>query len=199
MEASQARGPKTEEERRRFDCAYRRYADELYRFCLRTNHNTAFAEEALSTIFAEAWRRRGEIDFVTKPIRPWLYGVARNVLHNQRRKQRRQEETSTNLARVQRRYAEDPSEELSRREVTFALVGSLRALPKGQRDVATLCLLGDCSYEAAASELKVPVGTVRSRLYRARLSLALAVRGADGSNQQQSERKSCRSSTSAST
>jgi DNA-directed RNA polymerase specialized sigma24 family protein len=83
--------------------------------------------------------------------------------------------------------------------VTFALVGSLGALPEGQREVAALCLLGDSSYEAAASELEVPVGTVRSRLYRARLSLALAVRGADGSQPATNQRKSCRNTTSAST
>lgn len=182
MAASHGRGLKTEDaESKRFDCAYRRYADELYRFCLRRSHDSAFAEEALSTTFAEAWRRRDEVDFVSRPIRPWLYGVARNVLRDQRRKQRRQEEVRTSLERVQRRHADDPCEELMRREITLALVGSLDALPEGQREVVALCLFGDCSYEVVASELKVPIGTVRSRLHRARLSLALAVRGIDGS------------------
>jgi DNA-directed RNA polymerase specialized sigma24 family protein len=55
------------------------------------------------------------------------------------------------------------------------------ALPQGQREVVSLCLLGGRSYEAAAVDLKVPIGTVRSRLARARLSLAHAVRTANGS------------------
>jgi RNA polymerase sigma-70 factor (ECF subfamily) len=134
----------------------------------------------MATVFLEAWRRRGEVDFESRPIRPWLYGVARNVLRNQRRAQRRQEATVRSLEYVHRRYAEDPSEVLVRQQAAHAVVGSLESLPAGQREVVDLCLLGDLSYAAAAGDLEVPVGTVRSRLSRARLHLALAVRAAGG-------------------
>jgi RNA polymerase sigma-70 factor, ECF subfamily len=169
-----------EAERKAFDSIYRRHGDEIYRFCLRRLRNTALAEEAMATVFLEAWRRRGEVDLVTRPARPWLYGVARNVLRNQYRRQRHSEATVRNLESLQRNHAEDPAEELARRHATLALLGSLQALPEGQRAVVTLCLLGGRSYEAAAGHLQVPVGTVRSRLNRARLNLVAAVRTSAG-------------------
>jgi RNA polymerase sigma factor (sigma-70 family) len=160
--------------------AFRRYASELYRFCLRFTGNHGRAEEALGEVFLQACRRQEELDFASRPMRPWLYGVARNVLQNQRRVEQRQQAAARSLKDLNRRAAEDAGEELARRQTTEDLIGSLGALPKAQRQVVVLCVLDDRSYEAAASDLNVPVGTVRSRLYRARLSLALAVRAADG-------------------
>jgi len=161
-------------------CAYRCHWQELYRYCLRRTGGDHFvAEEVSATVFLEAWRRRGEVDFSSRPIRPWLYETAKNVLRNYKRTERRRKKFVESLEYVQPHHAADPSEEVTRRQATRALVGSLEALPDGQRQVVGLCLLGDASYEAAAVDLKVPVGTVRSRLYRARLNLALAVRAAD--------------------
>jgi RNA polymerase sigma factor (sigma-70 family) len=179
MEASQGteRGKEGGEE---IAFAFRRHARELYRFCLRRTGNAARADEALGEVFLQACTRQEEIDFQTGSLRAWLYGVARNVLHNQRREEQRQEATALRLTDLQRRAAEDASEELARRQVAQTLLCCLGALPEAQRQVVVLCVLGDRSYEAAASDLNVPVGTVRSRLYRARLSLALAVRAADG-------------------
>jgi RNA polymerase sigma-70 factor, ECF subfamily len=167
-------------EREAFARIYRCYADELFRFCILRIGDAAAAEEAMATVFLEAWRRRREVDFISKPARPWLYGVARNVLRNQQRAQRRREATVRDLQGLRHGYADDPSEELARRQATRALVGSLGTLPRGQREVVGLCLLGGRSYEAAAMDLKVPIGTVRSRLARARLRLAHAVRTMDG-------------------
>jgi RNA polymerase sigma-70 factor (ECF subfamily) len=167
-------------EREEFSFLYRRHADELYRFCLRRTGNPAAAEEVLATVFLESWRRRHELDFRSKPARPWLYAVARNVLRNQWRDQRRQEAAIRTLEYVQRRYADDPSEELARQQTARVLVGSLEALPREQREVVGLCMFGGRSYAAAALDLKVPIGTVRSRLARARLNLAHAVRTASG-------------------
>lgn len=160
--------------------AFRCHAGELYGFCLRLTGNTARAEEALGEVFLEACRQREEIDFDSRPARPWLYAVARNVLHNQRRVEQRQEATASSLKDLHLHFSEDASEELARRQATRTLIGSLIALPEAQRKVVVLCVLADRSYEAAASDLNVPVGTVRSRLNRARHSLALAVRAADG-------------------
>jgi RNA polymerase sigma factor (sigma-70 family) len=181
MKGSLGRGHRTErEDEYTFSCAYRQHGRDLHRFCLRHLGDSGAAEEALATVFLEAWRRRDEVDF-SKPIRPWLFGVARNVIRNQRRAEHRRKVTVQNLEYLHCRHSEDPSEELARRQATAALICSLGALPDEQRQVVGLCLLGDSSYEAAADDLEVPVGTVRSRLYRARLNLALAVRTADGS------------------
>jgi len=179
MEASHSRG-EAEEGGERIAAAFRRHAEELYRFCLRLTGSPARADEALGEIFLQACARQDEIDFGSGPLRPWLYGVARNVLHNQRREEQRQRATALRLRDLQRRVAEDAGEEYARRQATQTLLCSLDALPEAQRQVVVLCVLDDRSYEAAANDLNVPVGTVRSRLYRARLNLALAVRAADG-------------------
>jgi RNA polymerase sigma factor (sigma-70 family) len=169
-----------DDEREAFVSAYEVHAEGLYKFCLRqVGYPTA--EDISQKVFERAWVRWSEVDSASRPIGPWLYGVARNVVRNQRRRRQRQEETVRDIASLHRFYADDPSEELARREAAHTLVGSLEALPDKQRDVVTLCLLSDCSYETAATVLEVPVGTVRSRLYRARLNLALAVRATDGS------------------
>ncbi len=163
-----------------FAALYQRYAGDLFRFCLSRTRNRTLAEEALATIFLEAWRRRGEVNLTSEPEAPWLYGVARNVLRNQHRKQQRHRAAVHELEQLHQHHADDPSEVLERRQQADALVDSLIALPDGQRAVVNLCILGDRSYEAAAGTLKIPVGTVRSRLSRARLTLALAVRTASG-------------------
>lgn len=167
-------------EREAFSSLYLRYADEIHRFSLRWTGDPTAAEEVTSTVFMESWRRRSEVDLTSKPARPWLYAVARNVLRSQRRAQYRQEAAIRTLEYVQRGYADDPSEELTRRQTTRVLVGSLESLPREQREVVGLCVFGGRSYAAAAVDLEVPVGTVRSRLARARLHLANAVRTANG-------------------
>lgn len=162
-----------------FDALYRHHADRVYGFCLRRTGNVTQAEEALAIVFLEAWRRRRDVDFASRPAAPWLYGVARNVLRNQRRAMRRHDATLHSLGQVQRGRSEDVCEYVQRQQVTDALLRSLRALPPAQRDVVGLCLLGDRSYEAAAGALQIPIGTVRSRLSRARTQLASAIRAAE--------------------
>jgi len=163
-----------------FEAEYRRHAPSLYRFCLSRLRDEAWAKDFVQEVFEQAWRQRESVDFHSRPIAPWLYGVARNMLRNQGRERARTEIALNSLGAVVLRYAEDPFAELERREAAAALVGSLGSLPTGQRQVVGLCLLGDSSYAAAAAALEVPVGTVRSRLNRARLNLGLAIRDADG-------------------
>ncbi|MGN6276541.1 MAG: RNA polymerase sigma factor [Solirubrobacterales bacterium] len=162
--------------------AFHYHSKDLYRFCLRRTGGDHFAaEEVAATVFLEAWRRRDEVDFASRPIQPWLYETAKNVLRNYMRTERRRRNLIESLEYVQQSHSDDASEEVARRQATRALLGSLKTLSDGQRQVVGLCLLGDSSYEAAAGDLEVPVGTVRSRLYRARLNLELAVRVTDGS------------------
>ncbi|HEX4805534.1 MAG TPA: sigma-70 family RNA polymerase sigma factor [Conexibacter sp.] len=164
-----------------FDSLYRRCAEPVYRYCLRRTGDADLAEDALAIVFLEAWRRRDEVDLTSLPAEPWLYGVARNVLRNQRRSRRRRDATLHSLGHARPPAAlDDVSERVERQQVMDALVRSLHALPPGQRAVVDLCVLEDRTYEAAAGALRIPVGTVRSRLSRARVHLSLAVRAAEG-------------------
>ncbi len=158
-----------------FDALYRQHADRLYGFCLRRTGDAALADEMRAIVFLEVWRRRRDVDLSSRPVAPLLYGVARNVLRNQRRSVSRRDAALRSLGRLQRGCAEDVGECVQRRQQAETLLRSLRALPPAQREVVGLCLLGDRSYEAAAVALQIPVGTVRSRLARARRRLASAI------------------------
>jgi RNA polymerase sigma factor (sigma-70 family) len=163
-----------------FEAAYERHFDGVYRFCLSRAGNPTVAQEITQKVFTEAWKRWGDISTPARPIAPWLFTVARHMLSGQQRDRRRKEDLVRTLGEVQPGYADDPCDELVRTHTARALIGSLRSLPPGQRQVVGLCLIDECSYEAAAAALHIPVGTVRSRLSRARMHLALAVRRANG-------------------
>jgi len=155
-----------------FDQLFRRHGRELYSYCLRRTRNAAMAQDVHAAIFLEAWRRRGEVDLVSLPALPWLYGVAANLLRNEWRSTRRRREALGRLASSEREHMDGLAEQLERIELLAAVVCAMRRLPVHHRDVLVLCVLEDRSYEAAARALGVPVGTVRSRLARARRHLA---------------------------
>jgi RNA polymerase sigma-70 factor (ECF subfamily) len=103
-------------------------------------------------------------------VLPWLLGVAANQLRNQRRSGRR---ASAALGRLNaREVTPDHSDETVGRIADEAQMAEVQAvveqLPEHERDVLALCAWAGLDYEEAAIALAVPVGTVRSRLSRAR-------------------------------
>ncbi len=164
------------DDRETLEWAFATYGRDLFAYCLRRSSTRATAEDVFQKVFLEAWRRREEVDLDSGP--QWLYGTAKNVLMSDRRSQERCERARTNLEYVQRRHGEEPGDELARVQAIRTIAASLKSLPDSQRQVVVLCLLDDCSYEDAADRLHVPIGTVRSRLSRARLSLLLSARTA---------------------
>jgi RNA polymerase sigma factor (sigma-70 family) len=159
---------------RRFDVLFREHAASIYRYCLHRTGDWALAEDLCSAVFFEAWRRRQEVDLETRAARPWLYGVAVNVLRNQRRSVRRREAAIRRLPLPVPSFdmPDDVVERLdasARGRLAHAL---LEQLPAGERDVIALCVEQNLTYRAAAKTLGLPVGTVRSRLSRARARLS---------------------------
>lgn len=148
---------------------FRRHADVLYNYCFRRVGNWSTAEELVSIVFLEAWRRR-KADVQPGMVLAWLYGIATNVVRNRRRSERRY------AAAVGRMPAERPSPDLSDDVVARTdderrmrqLLGRVAQLPRHEQDVLALCGWSELTYEEAAAALGVPVGTVRSRLSRAR-------------------------------
>jgi RNA polymerase sigma factor (sigma-70 family) len=152
---------------------FERHADAIYNYVFRRTADWATAEDLTSVVFLEAWRRRAEVRLERESALPWLYGVATNVIRNERRARRRHrtalEQLPTELAlRDDADEVDRALDQLVMREA-LALVAQL---PRKQQDVLALCVWCDLSYEAAALALGLPVGTVRSRLSRARLRLA---------------------------
>src|SRR5687767_10423352 len=90
----------TARQRERFDRLFREHCDAIYRFCLRRTADPARAEDAVSAVFFEAWRRRHDVDLEMRSPLPWLYGVAVNVLRNQNRAERRRAAAQRRLPRA---------------------------------------------------------------------------------------------------
>jgi RNA polymerase sigma factor (sigma-70 family) len=152
---------------------FERHAPRVYGFCARRTGSLSVAEDLTSIVFLEAWRRRASVDISRTTVLPWLLGVANNVARNWQRALRRHDAALSRLAA-------DPSgsiyedEIAARLDVERSLVEARRVideLPAGERDVVALVLWGGLSYEQAAETLAVPLGTVRSRLSRARRRL----------------------------
>ncbi|MFJ8044952.1 RNA polymerase sigma factor [Kitasatospora sp. NPDC096147] len=148
-------------------------AQGVYGYAVRTLGDWAAAEDVVSLTFLEAWRLRGKLDVDGGPVRPWLFGIATNVLRNTTRAGRRHR---TAMARLpERGVVPDFADELvARLDDGARLAAAKRALERlrrREREVFQLCVLAGLDYASAAEALGVPVGTVRSRLSRARARL----------------------------
>lgn len=152
-----------------FGILFERHAKTVYNYLFRRTADWALAEDLTSTVFLEAWRRRGDVQLQRDLALPWLLGVATNVLRNRRRSQWRHRAALQRIPRERHEdFAADANDRLDdERRMRFVL-RSLSGLPRREQEVLTLCGWAELSYEEAAAALGVPVGTIRSRLSRAR-------------------------------
>jgi RNA polymerase sigma-70 factor (ECF subfamily) len=134
---------------------------------LRRRVGRDLADEWLAETFTEAFRARGRYRPAHDSCRPWLLGIAAHLIANHRRAERRR------LAALEREAA-DSRARLSHRDhlndhvVDAELVRALRSLGLGDREVLLLYAWAGLTYAEIATALSLPVGTVRSRLNRAR-------------------------------
>ncbi|MCX5233074.1 RNA polymerase sigma factor [Streptomyces sp. NBC_00233] len=149
------------------------YARAVYNHAFRLTGDWSAAEDVLSLTFLEAWRLRESVDLDGGSLRPWLLGIATNTARNTRRAARRHEAAVSRLPREE--ALPDFAEELVGRIDDAAQVALLQAalsrLRRPEREVVSLCIWSGLDYAAAARALGIPVGTVRSRLSRARKKL----------------------------
>ncbi|GLF99542.1 RNA polymerase sigma factor [Streptomyces yaizuensis] len=160
-----------------FGALYDDNARAVYNHAFRLTGDWSTAEDVMALTFLEAWRLRGGVDVEGGSLRPWLLGIATNTARNTRRAARRHEAAVGRLPRggAVPDFAEelvgriDDTEQL---RTVRAVVGGLR---RAEREVLALCVWSGLDYAAAAQALGIPVGTVRSRLARARAKLARLV------------------------
>jgi RNA polymerase sigma factor (sigma-70 family) len=150
------------------------YARSVYNHAFRLTGEWSTAEDVVSLTFLEAWRLRAKLDEDGGSPRPWLLGIATNVTRNTRRATRRH---AAAVARLPPEEAvRDFADEVAGRVDDAAQLALVRAaltrLRRAEREVLALCVWSGLDYRAAAEALGVPVGTVRSRLSRARAKLA---------------------------
>ncbi|WP_212997524.1 RNA polymerase sigma factor [Winogradskya consettensis] len=145
-----------------------RHAPAVHRYLAR--RVGGMADDLLAETFLVAFRRRSSYRADGVGVLPWLYGIATNVL---RRHVRQEVRRYRALARLPDTAAPLTGEDAAidradaealRRQLAEALAG----LNRGDRDVLLLTAWADLSYIEIAEVLGIPVGTVRSRLHRAR-------------------------------
>ncbi|MCL6674572.1 RNA polymerase sigma factor [Streptomyces panaciradicis] len=159
---------------------YDRYAPDIHRYAARRLGDGA-ADDITSDTFLIAFRIRSRYDRTRPNARPWLYGIAGNLIGKQRRAEVRALKA---LARTGHdavteswgaSWVEDTD---SRIAAQGPLAGALAALSAGDRHVLLLVAWAELTYQEVAEALGIPVGTVRSRLNRARRKVRTAL-GAD--------------------
>ncbi|MEU1187814.1 RNA polymerase sigma factor [Streptomyces sp. NPDC005859] len=175
-------------ERAAFAELYELYATAVYNHALRLTGDWSVAEEVMSETFLAAWRGRGDVAVDGGSLRPWLFGIATNKARNADRSLRRRlaflarrAETGARTGTGAGAGAEagetvgDFAEEVVGRIDDARRLAEVRRvlgqLRRHEREVIALCVWGGLDYAQAAEALGVPVGTVRSRLSRARARL----------------------------
>jgi RNA polymerase sigma factor (sigma-70 family) len=144
----------------------------LYRFVLKRIGNGSDAEDLTQQAFVEAAAAvesfRGDSECST-----WLYGIAMNLVKNylSRSPHRRYTFVTEDWLEGMAALQPDPCEQLMHSQSIIALQREIDDLPQEMREVLLLVALDEMSYEEAALLLTIPVGTVRSRLSRARQTL----------------------------
>jgi RNA polymerase sigma factor (sigma-70 family) len=154
------------------------HAAAVYNHIFRRTADWSEAEDLTSAVFLQAWRRRREVAFDRDSALPWLLGVANHVLRNARRAQRRYHAALGRIASDAQARAgyTDPADDVAARvDAERMMAGVRRAvgqLPRHEREVVEMCIWSGLDQQAAALALGVAVGTVKSRLHRARRRLA---------------------------
>ena len=158
-----------------FVTLYRRRQGAVYRFAMQMSGSTALAEEVTQDVFLLLIRDGARYDPSRGTVAAYLYGIARNQMLRRLEQDRAyvamDEDVSETLPSL-----DDPLADLTREERLQALRQAVLSLPPSYREVVVLCDLHEVDYAEAALVLECPVGTVRSRLHRARALLAEKLR-----------------------
>ncbi|MGN6869110.1 MAG: RNA polymerase sigma factor [Solirubrobacteraceae bacterium] len=159
----------------RFAVVFDRHYEEIASYLAR-RAGRALAEELASETFVRAFAARAGYDLAYSDARPWLYGIANNLLRKHVRSEERRRRA---YARALERDAGDELDLIADRIDASAgaqvIAAALTRLSPADRDTLLLFALTDLGYEAIALATGVPVGTVRSRLHRVRRHLQAAL------------------------
>ncbi|MGD0706794.1 MAG: RNA polymerase sigma factor [Trebonia sp.] len=144
------------------------------RGCVRLTGDWSVAEDVMAATFLEAWRGRQRVAEDGDSLRPWLLGIATNLARSHHRASHRHRKAIGRLPVLDGTpdFADDLTGRLDDAARIAALHRALENLREPELEVLALCVWSDLGYADAAEALGVPVGTVRSRLSRARTRLA---------------------------
>lgn len=154
-----------------FAVLYDRHAVTVYRYLTRRLGRQA-AEDVMAETFLVAFDARHTYDLTRPDARPWLLGIATNLTNRHLRSEARRAVFQARAVPVpERDETEAVVENLDHTAGTSAVMRALARLSDPDRDCVVLYAWGQLTYEEIAASVGIPVGTVRSRLHRARRTL----------------------------
>ncbi|WP_327356983.1 RNA polymerase sigma factor [Streptomyces sp. NBC_01304] len=158
---------------------YDLYAPDIHRYAARRLGDGS-ADDLTAETFLIAFRTRARYDLARDNARPWLYGIAANLIGKQRRSEVRalRALARTGTDPVAESWVERADSRVVAEAAQAPLAGALAELSAGDRHVLLLVAWADLTYPEVAEALGIPLGTVRSRLNRARRKVRSAL-GAD--------------------
>lgn len=143
----------------------------VYRFCLRRTNRTA-AEDLAGETFRRAFESRYRYEVQHRDAKPWLLGIAMNLIRNYYRKENRRVRAYSALSDQMANSVSDAAcsiaAQLDARADLTVVAAGLRSLPTDEVDALTMHVWEELTYAQIAEVQGVPVGTIRSRLNRVR-------------------------------
>jgi RNA polymerase sigma-70 factor (ECF subfamily) len=152
-----------------FATIFDRHFDAVHRYLAR-RVGADLADDLAAEAFTEAFNVRARFDTARTDARPWLFGIATNLLRHHRRSEARRLRAYARVDRPPGTYEAEGVIEarLDAQRAAPMIAAALAQLSTDERDVLLLYAWADLRYEEIAIALEIPIGTVRSRLNRAR-------------------------------
>jgi RNA polymerase sigma-70 factor (ECF subfamily) len=164
----------------RFAVLFDRHAPHIHRYLAR-RAGRQVADDLVAETFLTAFAKRDRYDLGYSDARPWLYGIATNLVGQQRRDEARQYRIRRGaVAELEvPDHADRVAAGVTAQTMRALLDAALAALPAGDRDVLLLIAWEQLTYQEVSRALAIPAGTVRSRLHRARTKVRQVLAGTD--------------------
>jgi len=160
----------------RFAAIFDRHAAHIHRYLAR-RLGRQIADDLVAETFLVAFDKRARYDLGRSNARPWLYGIATNLARQRQREEVREYRLHVTVAPEP--DVDGHADRVAARVTAAAMHGllaeALAGLSTGDRDVLLLIAWEDLTYDGVADALGIPVGTVRSRLNRARRQVRAAL------------------------
>jgi RNA polymerase sigma factor (sigma-70 family) len=160
----------------RFAAIFDRHAAHIQRYLAR-RLGQHVADDLVAETFLVAFGKRDRYDRTRSDARPWLYGIATNLVRRHQREEVREYQLRATIGPEpdQDGHADRVAAQVTAAAMHRMLAAALAALTEGDRDVLLLIAWEGLTYEEVAEALGIPVGTVRSRLNRARRQVRAAL------------------------
>lgn len=173
-----------------FVSLYTRHQSKVYKFAFQMSGSVTLAEDVTQEVFLMLMREGANYDPARGAVQAYLYGIARNFVLRKLSKESRfvaiDEEASESEIYTSENVTSlsDPLHDLTRKEMLESLRQAILALPAHYREVVVFCDLHEMSYAEVAEVLDCAIGTVRSRLSRARTLLTEKLRNQEAAAEQ---------------